>query len=88
LQELRVDSTKSADIALFVRSDADDVTTPFPAMRLAASFVGVAGTSNPDTNAPRNGFEAPADIVFMGKIASGTADIVIDFEILLVKDGY
>jgi hypothetical protein len=88
MQEMRVDSTKSADIAMFVRSNANDVVTPFSAIQLKVNFVGVSGTSTPDTNAPRDGFVAPADIMFMGKVASSTAEIVVDFEILLIKDGY
>lgn len=86
--EIRVDSTKSADISMFVRNSADIIAAPFPALRLAANFIGISGIAQSDTNAPRNGFESPTDILFMGKIASGTADVVIDFEILLIEDGY
>ncbi len=86
--EIRVDSTKSADILMFVRNSADTIAAPFPALRLAANFIGVSGIAQSDTNAPRDGFTAPADIIFMGKIASGTAEVVIDFEILLIEDGY
>ena len=88
IQEIRVDSTKSADISMFVRNNADIITAPFEAMRLSANFVGISGIAEADTNAPRNGFESPADIIFMGKIASGTAEIMVDFEILLIADGY
>jgi hypothetical protein len=88
IQEIRVDSTKSAYISMFIRNNADDVVIPFPALRLSANFVGISGVATADTNAPRDGFEAPADIVFMGKIASGTAEIVVDFEILLIQEGY
>ncbi|MEE9356242.1 MAG: hypothetical protein V3U75_11685 [Methylococcaceae bacterium] len=86
--EIRVDSTKSADILMFVRNSADTIAAPFPAMRLAANFIGVSGIAQSDTNAPRNGFASPADIIFMGKISSGTAEVVIDFEVLLIEDGY
>ncbi len=88
LQEIRVDSTKSADVVFMARGSADVLVAPFPAMRLVANFIGVSGIATADPNAPRDGFEAPADLLFMGKIASGTAQIVVDFEILLVKDGY
>lgn len=88
LQEIRVDSTKSADVIFLARDNADDVTAPFPAMRMVANFIGISGIATADPNAPRNGFVAPADLMFMGKIASGTADIVVDFEILLVAEGY
>jgi hypothetical protein len=88
LQEVRVDSTKSADVVFMARHDADDVVTPFPAMRMVANFVGISGIASADPNAPRDGFAAPADLMFMGKISSGVAQIVVDFEILLVKDGY
>lgn len=88
LHEIRVDSTKSADIAMFIRSNADDVITPFAPIQLKVNFIGISGTTNPDTLVPRNGILSPADIMFMGKIASGTANIVVDLEILLVKNGY
>ncbi len=86
--EIRVDSTKSADISMFVRNNADTIAAPFPALRLAANFIGISGIAQSDTNAPRNGFSSPADILFMGKISTGTADVVIDFEILLIEEGY
>jgi hypothetical protein len=88
LQEINVDTTKSADVVFVRREGANIVTAPFSPMRVAAQYVGVAGSNPSDSNAPQNHFEAFADIGYMGKVSNGTASISVAYEILLVQDGY
>ncbi len=91
IQELQVDSTKTVDAIFFQRTRANDISAPFGTMRALANFIGISGQINPNTNAPQNGFTEvgeAADIGYMAKVTSATADISVVFEILLVKDGY
>ena len=88
LQEINVDSTKSADVIFVRRENANIVTAPFSALRVQAQFVGVAGSNPSDSNAPQNSFEAFSDIGYMGKVTQSTASISVAYEILLIEDGY
>jgi hypothetical protein len=88
LQEINVDSTKSADIIFVRRENANTVAAPFSAMRMLAQYVGVAGSSPSDQNAPINSFGAFADFGYMGKVASSTGSVSVAYEILLIKDGF
>ncbi len=91
IQELQVDSTKTVDAIFFHRGRANTSVAPFGVMHARASFIGISGSINPNTHAPQNGFTAigeAADIGYMAKVATATADISVIFEILLIKDGY
>jgi hypothetical protein len=57
-------------------------------MRVVAQYVGIAGSNPSDSNAPNNGFNAFADIGYMGKVSNGTASISVAYEILLIEDGF
>ncbi len=89
-QFIKVDSVKVADVLLVHRPNADDVATPFTgAFRMISEFTGIAGNGailHPSS--PLNGFTEFTDIGFIGKVASATADVSVDFEMLLIKDGY
>lgn len=88
-QEVKVDTQKVANLIFMWRENANDVTTPFSSMRLINEFVGVAGTAGgSDTNTPINGFGAFTDIGYMGIVSVTDADVSVDFEILLIQDGY
>lgn len=83
------DTNKVADIYFLQRPFANDVTTPFSgARRLIERDVGVKGGYQVIYRSPKGTFVGPCDIGFMGKVASGTADISVDYEILLIQDGY
>ncbi len=86
---VKVDSTKSVDVLFMQRPGADTVVAPFTPFRLVEEFIGVAGAgSGISTYSPLGVFPEMTDIGWLGKIGTGTADISVDFEILLVKDGY
>jgi hypothetical protein len=89
-QFIKVDSVKVADILMLHRSNADDVATPFAgAFRLISEFTGIAGNGVVlQPLSPTNGFVEFTDIGFVAKVASATADVSVDFELLLIKDGY
>lgn len=81
------DTGKTADIYFFQRNNADDVSTPFSgAMRIVEREIGIQGGFDHHMILPKNGFVGPCDLGFMGKVTSGTADISVEFEILLIQD--
>lgn len=87
-QDIDVDSNKSAEITIFKREGIDIITAPFTPMTVVSDYVGVSGHRPGFLKIPMNSFPARTDIGFMGRIASGTADITVHFGILLIEDGY
>lgn len=84
-----VDSVKAADVYFFQRKFADDVTVPFSGtMRLFQREIGVSGGYNLTSMAPKGPFVGPCDIGFMGVVAAGTADVSVEFELLLIENQY
>lgn len=83
------EGSKVADTYFFQRPHADVVTTPFTgAMRLVEREIGISGGYSVNFKAGKGPFVGPCDIGFMSKIASGTDVVSVEFEILLVEDGY
>ena len=81
------DTSKVADVFMFRRNNADDVTAPYKGiMRIIEREIGVQGGYDHHFAAPKNGFVGPCDIGFMAKVASGTASMSIEFEMLLVDN--
>ena len=81
------DTSKTADIYFYQRPLADDVTTPYTGtMRLIEREVGVAGGYQLMTHAPKGPFVGPCDIGFMGKVSVGTAEVSVEFELLIVDN--
>lgn len=81
------DTNKVADVYFFERNNADDVTTPYSGvMSLIEREVGVVGGFDHHFTLPKNGFVGPCDLGAMAKVTSGTADVSIEFELLLKAD--
>jgi hypothetical protein len=81
-----VDSIKVADVFFFQRDNVDDVTTPFTgAMRLVERELGVVGGFTVVFATPKGPFTGPCDLGFMAKVATGSADASVEFELLLVN---
>ncbi len=87
-QEFDVDGTKSVDILVFKRQGIDVVVAPFTPMRKLSHYVGVTGHTDRQFQVPLNSFPARTDFGYMGKVASGTADVTVHFLILLIADDY
>jgi hypothetical protein len=84
--DIHVEATKPATIFLFKREGADIVTSPYSAMRLVKEWDGLDGSSNYSESAPLGPFPEKTDIGFMARVASGSARVAVDFEILLVQN--
>lgn len=82
-----VDTVKAADIYFFQRPNADDVTAPYTGtMRLVEREVGVQGGFDHHFSVPKTPFVGPCDVGFMGLVSAGTADVSVEFELLLVDN--
>lgn len=82
-----VEGTKPANVYFFQRPFANDVTTPYSgAMRLVEREVGVDGDITINPRAPKGPFVGPCDIGFMAKVATTTADVAVEFELLLINN--
>ena len=81
-----VESNKTATLAFFKRALADDVTAGYTGtMRVQQLYRGIQDNVEDEFRVPLNGFVGPCDIGFFGKFGTGTGDIAVDFEILLVS---
>lgn len=80
------DTGKTADIYFFQRTNVDTVAAPYSSMRLVERQVGVSGGYNIETKSPKGPFVGPCDVGFMGKVASGTAEVSVEFELLIVDN--
>jgi hypothetical protein len=81
------DTSKSADVLFFRRENANDVSTPYSGvMRMLEREVGVTGRFDHHFTAPKGGLIGPCDVGFMASVSVGTADISVEFEIILVND--
>jgi hypothetical protein len=87
-QDIDVDSTKSIDVIIFKREGIDVVSAPFTPIKTLVHYIGLTGSKVTSLEIPSNVFPARTDLGYMGKVASGTADVSVHFEILLIKDGY
>lgn len=83
------DSTKSIDVVILKREEADIVVAPFSTMKVVADATGVAGEVRiSETRSVMNALGEMTDLGFMGKVGSSTGDITVHMELLLIKDGY
>lgn len=81
------DSSKTADIFFFQRPNANDTTAPYTGtLRLVEREIGVTGGYFHPFASPKPPFVGPCDVGFMAKVATGTADVSVEFELLLVQD--
>ncbi len=90
IHSIAVDSAKAVDIIFVQRANADTIAAPFSPMRAVTEYVSVTGALSPGAkDIPVNGgFSARTDLIWMGKVTSGTASISILYDILLIKNGY
>jgi len=82
-KHITVESNKVPNILWFRRENADDVTTPFAPMRLFERHNGAAGEITYSPPASPIIVPEKTDIGAMGYIATGSADISVEFQILL-----
>lgn len=80
------EANKPTSVNLFIRENADDVTTSFGAMRIIELVYGLEAPFVHSSVAPLAKLPAKTDLGFLAKVATGTGQISIDFEILLIDN--
>jgi hypothetical protein len=83
--DFSIDGTKSANIILFRRENANDVSAPVDAMRVVREYDGLSQLSHIPISPPLK-FNQYADVGFMGQVTSGTASISVQFDGVLVNN--
>lgn len=79
------DGTKAHSWMMFKREYVLAAAAPYQARRLQFESVGFQGQTRAILSAPSEYGEL-TDLGFVAKVASGTADIAVEFELLLVDD--
>jgi hypothetical protein len=83
-QTLIVAGNKVVDSYFFQRDNIDDVSAPYTGiMRLINKFIGAEQSVTLAPKSPVGPLVGPCDVGFMAKTTSGTAEISVDFELLL-----
>jgi hypothetical protein len=80
---MSIDTNKTVDVTFFQRKNILETAAPYTPMRLITEAKGLSGPFSLPIQTPINGFDGPCDIGFMAKVSTGTADLTVDFEILL-----
>lgn len=78
-----VESTKTVNIYRFFRTACDDVTTPFSPIRL--QDVNRVTTGGEHFGMAQGPYVGPCDIGYMGAATASTANIEVDFDLVLVN---
>ena len=89
LRNLSVDTGKTIDLVFFSRTNIDQTSPPYDAMRAQSVVSGVVGGSIEvfgETDIPFGPYVGPTDIGFMGKVANGTAKVAVEFEVFILNE--
>lgn len=81
-----VESGKSPDILMFKRENILETAAPYSAMRVVFFLEGTAGAGTVRYNEAPIVFPELTDIGFMATVATSTAKIDIEFNLILVKN--
>lgn len=83
---LYTDSSKIVNIYLFVRENANDTTAPYSGIKhIVEKIVGISGGFSIIPRYLGHKFMGPCDVVYAANVSSGTAEVSVDFDLLLVN---
>lgn len=78
-----VEAAKTPTVYRFFRENCNDVTTPFSPIRV--QDLNRVGEGGDRLNMARGPYVGPCDIGYMGVISASTANIEVDFDLILVN---
>lgn len=81
-----IESTKTPNILWFRRENADTVSAPYDTMRLFERHIGAAESIKYDPKGPSLVLPEKTDVGAMAYVATGTAAVSVEFQILLVDN--
>lgn len=79
------DAAKTTEVTFFRRSNILETAAPYTAMREQVNFFVAGGAQEEAYFAPLGPFPALTDIGCLAKVDAGTAQVNVDFEILLYR---
>ena len=83
--KITVETGKPLTTFLFVRDNADDVSSTYSGvMRTKEVEHGLEGPVYSNSHSPNGPYVGPCDIGYMGVLTTGTAEVGIDYELLLI----
>ena len=86
-KQLFTDTTKTANLFFYGRCFADDITSPYDGtMRLVEREIGLTGGQAITYRIPKGPFVGPCDIGFMGDVSTGSAEVSVEFELILIDN--
>ena len=88
LDDVTIDSGKTAELIFFHRGGADETAAPYTAMRAKSVLTGLEGgtTDLSGRTIPFGPFVGPCDIGCMGRVTATTGSMAVEFEIYLVTE--
>jgi hypothetical protein len=88
-KHITVETSKIADIYFVQRCNADDVTVPFSGTRrIVEREIGLTSGFSIIYVSPKGPFVGPADLGFYGRVSVGSGIVSVEFELLVVQDGF
>ena len=84
--KVATESTKPTTVVMFKRENILETAAPYSAGRMVIELGGLDGVTTFQPDIPYGPYPAGTDLVWMGKVTSGTSLVDIDFEILLVEE--
>lgn len=83
MAKITIDSNKTCDVLIFRREGILKESAPYDAMRVGAELIGLSGTTVYRSERPLSLFPAGCDVGFLARVSSGSADISVNFELVL-----
>lgn len=85
-KNISVESGKSANVLLFMRDNIDLTSPPHGVMRVKELDRNLSDRNNVVYRTPKLSLPEKTDVGFMANTGTGTADLSIEFEILLIEN--
>jgi hypothetical protein len=88
LDDITVDSGKTADAVFFAKQGIDQTAAPYSAMRAVSTLTGLTGgiADLSGRQTPFGPFVGPCDIGWLAKVSATTGSISVEFEIFIVSE--
>lgn len=88
-KDIYAETGKSVKMYFFQRPNIDDITPPYSGVfRLVQREIGIVGSASSEHPAGRGPFVGPCDVGFMGHVTVTAAEVSVEFEMVLIQDGY
>jgi len=80
---VQVDSTRAVTVELYQRQNLLETAAPFSAKRIVVEFAALTATVALNPTTPLGPFPALTDLFWMGRVATSTGGVTIDFELII-----